>query len=121
MKWNEIAKIGKELPEVEEGAWYGTPSLKVRGKSFCRLKENGKDIVFLTGTVDLQEHLIEHNPAVYYITDHYRGWPAVLARLAKLKPAECRVRLEFGWRLKAPKTLLKELDASPPPRKRAKV
>jgi hypothetical protein len=120
MRWHDVASIGKELPEVEEGVWFRTPALKVRGKSFCRLKENGKDIVFLTGTVDEQEHLIEMNPALYYITDHYRGWPAVLARLAKLTRAECRLRLEFGWRLKAPKTLLKELDPSLPPRKRGR-
>ena len=118
MKWDELVAIGKKLPEVEESVWYNTPALKVRGKSFCRLKEDGEHVVFLTGTVDQQEHLIEHNPAVYHITDHYRGWPAVLARLAKLKPAECRVRLEFGWRLKAPKTLLKAFEVSPPPRQR---
>ncbi|MBL8549099.1 MAG: MmcQ/YjbR family DNA-binding protein [Hyphomonadaceae bacterium] len=119
MKWEEVVAIGKELPDVEESPWYNTPSLKVRGKGFCRLKEDGRDVVFLTGTVDQQEHLIEHNPALYHITDHYRGWPAVLARLAKLKPAEARVRLTFGWRLKAPKTLVKQIDAaSPLPRKR---
>jgi hypothetical protein len=29
-----------------------------------------------------------------FITDHYRGWPAVLAQLSKLKEPECRLRLE---------------------------
>ena len=47
-------------------------------------------------------------PAVYYITDHYRGYPAVLARLAKLKVGEARERLEQGWRLKAPKKLVRD-------------
>jgi hypothetical protein len=110
MTWEQVVALGLKLPEATESVWYGTPALKVRGKSFVRLKENGKDVVFLLQSVDEQEHLIEAAPEIYYITDHYRGWPAVLARLSKLKPAECRLRLEGGWRLKAPKTLLRQYE-----------
>ena len=62
--------------------------------------------------VDEQEFLIESQPDVYFITDHYRGWAAVLARLPKLTAAECRLRLERAWRLKAPKALVKQVDAA---------
>jgi hypothetical protein len=110
MKWAQLVSLGLELPEVAEGIWYRTPALKVRGKSFVRLKENGRDVVFLLENVDEQEHLLETAPDIYYITDHYRGWPAILARLAKLKLAECRLRLERAWRLKAPKTLVRKYD-----------
>jgi hypothetical protein len=41
----------------------------------------------------------------------YTGDAVVLARLAKLRVAECRRRLEQGWRLKAPKALVKQRDA----------
>ena len=112
MKWEQVAKLGLELPEVTEGIWYRTPALNVRGKSFCRLREEGDVIVFLTESVDEQEFLIENKPDVYYITDHYRGWPAVLARLPALTAAECRLRLERAWRLKAPKSLLKQIDGA---------
>lgn len=106
MKWEQVVKLGCALPEVALDIWFRTPALKVRGKSFCRLKEDGKDVVFILESVDEQEALCEAMPDVYYITDHYRGYPAVLARLAKLRVAECRVRLERGWRLKAPRTLV---------------
>src|SRR5688572_33364630 len=102
MKWQQISKLGRELPEVVEDVWWRTPALKVRGKSFVRLKEDGKSVVFLLESVDEQEFLIEAQPDIYFITDHYRGWPAVLARLAKLRVPECRLRLERAWRLKAP-------------------
>jgi hypothetical protein len=121
VNWKQLCKLGKELPEVVEDIWFRTPALKVRGKSFVRLKENGKDVVFLTETVEEQEMLCETQPDIYYITDHYRGWPAVLARLSALRVPECRLRLERAWRLKAPKQLIADLDASPPkkaPRKR---
>ena len=108
MKWSQLVKIGRELPEVVEDRWYGTPALKVRGKGFARLKEDGRTVMFLVDSVDEQEFLIEARPKVYFITDHYRGHPSVLARLTALRPSECRLRLQRAWRLKAPKALLKD-------------
>jgi hypothetical protein len=105
-----LCKLARELPGVTEARWYGTPALKVRDKGFVRLKENGKDVVFMLDSVDEQEALIEASPAVYHITDHYRGWPAVLARLAALTVAEASLRLERAWRVKAPRALVAELD-----------
>jgi hypothetical protein len=108
MTWEQLVKLGCELPEVAEGIWFRTPALKVRGKSFVRLKEDGKSVVFLLESVDEQEFLTRAQPELYFITDHYIGYPAVLARLSKLRVAECRRRLEQGWRLKAPKSLVKQ-------------
>lgn len=108
MKWEKLCQLGLELPEVEEGQWYRTPSLQVHGKSFVRLKEDGTSVVFLLETLDEQAHLLRTQPEVYFITEHYRGWPAILARLSKLKMAECRKRLSEGYRLKAPRKLLYE-------------
>jgi hypothetical protein len=112
MTWDEISLLGRELPEVVEDVWYRTPALKVRGKSFIRLKEDGQSVVFVLEDVIEQQFLLETRPDVYFITDHYRGYPAVLARLAALTEPEARERLEIGWRLKAPKTLVRQRDAS---------
>jgi hypothetical protein len=106
VKWEDVSRIGRELPEVVEDVWFRTPALKVRGRAFVRLKEDGKSVVFLLDSVDEQEALIEAFPEIYFITDHYRGYPAVLARLAALRAPECRLRLAQGYRLKAPKSLL---------------
>ena len=110
MKWEQLCKHGKAFPEVVEDIWYRTPALKVRGKAFCRLMEDGKDVVFMLEDVEEQTVLCENLPAIYYITDHYRGYPAVLARLAKLTAAECKLRLERAWRIKAPKKLVATFD-----------
>ncbi|UQA60611.1 MmcQ/YjbR family DNA-binding protein [Polyangium aurulentum] len=110
MKWEKLCELGRELPEVVEDIWFRTPALKVRGKAMCRLREEGDTVVFLTENVEEQEFLIQTQPDIYYITDHYRGWPAVLARLATLTVPECRLRLERAWRVKAPKRLLAQLD-----------
>ncbi len=112
MKWEKLCQLGRELPEVAEGVWFRTPALNVRSKCFVRLKEDGKSVVFLLESVDEQQFLIEHRPDIYYITDHYRGYPAVLARLSKLTVGECRMRLDTAWQTKAPKTLIKKYRAS---------
>jgi len=51
MTWQELVAIGLQLPEVAESTWYRTPSLAVRGTSFVRLKEDGKNVVFLLDDV----------------------------------------------------------------------
>jgi hypothetical protein len=111
MQWKQVCKLGLELPEVKESTWYGMPSLQVRSKSFAGLKQ--PDIaVFRLESVDEQEVLLENEPDVWFITDHYRGYPAVLARLPLLKTAACRFRLERSWRAVAPVKLVKQLDGS---------
>ncbi|MFN2385166.1 MAG: MmcQ/YjbR family DNA-binding protein [Thermoanaerobaculia bacterium] len=111
MTWKQVCRLARRLPEVREGTWFRTPSLEVRAKSFVRLKEDGQTVVFLLENLDEQELLLLAKPRVFFITDHYRGWPAVLARLSKLHPAECRIRLERAWRKKAPKALVKERES----------
>lgn len=118
MNWAQLCKLGLQLPGVEEGIWFRTPALKVRGKSFVRLKEDGKSVVFLLDDVDDQDLLVEEQPELYFITDHHVGYPAVLARLAKLRVPECRFRLERAWRQKASVTLVRELDAARHPPRR---
>jgi hypothetical protein len=92
------------LPEVEEGTSHGTPSLKVRGKSFVRLKD--ADTLVVLCAVEEKEMLMEAAPETYFETDHYKGWPAVLVRLKRVGAAELRRRLERAWCLKAPKRLI---------------
>ncbi|MGV3625881.1 MAG: MmcQ/YjbR family DNA-binding protein [Archangium sp.] len=113
MKWAQLVKLGRELPEVTDGIWYRTPSLQVKKKHFVRLKEDGTSVVFLLESVDAQQFLINAMPKTYFITPHYEGWPAVLARLSKLSVKEARTRLRHAWLQKAPKKLVASLA---PPR-----
>jgi len=120
MKWAQVVKLALGLPEVAESTWFGTPSLTVRGKGFVRLKDEDT-IVLLVDSVDEQELLMRLEPEVYFITDHYRGWPAVLARLSALRTPGARARLEAAWRVKAPRSLVRARDApaaSPAPTQR---
>jgi len=106
LAWVDVVTIGRGLPEVEEGTWYRTPCLRVRKRSFCRLKEDGETLV--VRVVDLQdkEALLRGKPDVYFTTPHYDGYPYVLVRLADADPGELRELLEDAWRVTAPKRVV---------------
>ena len=112
MTWEEFVSIARELPEVEESSSYGRPSLKVRGKYMAGLNQKEKAFVLRLASVEEQDFLIEMAPQIYYITDHYKGYPAILAHPGKMTKKEARGRLERAWRTQAPKTLVKKFDAA---------
>jgi hypothetical protein len=59
-------------------------------------------------SLDERDMLIESDPGLFHITDHYRDWPTVLVRLDKATPALVRSLLERRFRAIATKKLLKE-------------
>lgn len=95
-----------KLPEIAEGSWYGTPGLFLRGKSLMRVKD--ADTLVFRCTLEEKAFLMEAEPSVYYQTDHYAGWPAVLVRAAAASDAELAHCVERAWRMQAPKTLMAE-------------
>jgi hypothetical protein len=53
-----------------------------------------------------REVLLELDPAVFYLTDHYRPYPAILVRLTKAPMSLVAQVLEQAWRFQAPKSLV---------------
>lgn len=83
--YDPVRGVALKLPNVEEGTSYGTPALKVKGKLFVRLREEG-DAIVLRMPFEQREGLMADDPATYYITDHYREYPWVLVRLDAVRP-----------------------------------
>lgn len=102
------------FPEVEEGASYGMPSYKAFGKFFTRLRS--EDASCVVGQIDFDERdmLCAVEPETFHLTDHYRGYPYVLVRIARIEPERLRMYLTRQWRKNAPKTWLKAWDAGQP-------
>lgn len=100
--WKDVAAIGLALPGVNEGTSYGTPALRVAKAFLTRFRpEDGSIVIKLP--IDERDIRIEAAPAIYFITDHYKAWPAVLVRLSKVSKAELKVLLTRAWRDAAPK------------------
>ena len=83
-----VRKIGLTLPGVEESTAYGAPALKVGGKVLAcvpthRSAEPGS--LMLRVGFDDRAELLAAAPDVYYVTDHYLGYSAVLVRLSLVK------------------------------------
>ena len=109
--------VARALPGVEEGFSYGTAALKVRGKLMARLKEDGKTLVVRVTPTD-RDLLLQFEPSVFFITEHYRNYPWVLVRLARIARSRLDEVLEEAWRLVAARRLQTEYDGEPRPRTR---
>ena len=120
MDFDDVIRIGSQLPEVEVSTSYGTPALKVRGKSFCRLwgeaerdrKGPAVDGEVLVVFVDVAEKRawIETSDGALFDQAHYHGHGAMLVRLAEVDEDLLADVLEQSYRLKAPRTMLRRLD-----------
>ena len=107
--WETVQRLGSELPEVDEGTSYSTPALKVRGKMFARLREDGATLVVWTDFLE-REALTQGDPETFFVTPHYQDYPLVLIALERVDEQELRELLIESWRLKAPKRVLRAYD-----------
>jgi hypothetical protein len=111
--WDDVVAIGLRFPEVEVSTWFRTPSLKVRGKSMCRLRTDPDALVLRVIDLGEREALLQGQPDAFFSTPHYDGYPYVLVRLEAVDPVELAELIEDAWRIQAPKRLVKVYDAEP--------
>jgi hypothetical protein len=109
LTWDEFCARAARLPGVETGTCYGTPALYVRKRFLCRLKEDGDSVAIKLDFAD-RDVLLEAEPRAFYLTDHYRPYPAVLMRLGRVRPAMAMELLEQAWRRAAPKSLVRAAE-----------
>jgi hypothetical protein len=79
-----VAAIGRTLPDVELTTTWGKATLKVRGTMFVCLashKSAEPDTLVVMMDIADRDALIEENPQVYYLKEHYLEYPCVLVRL----------------------------------------
>ncbi len=96
INFEKVRKIGLALPDVEESTAFGAPALKVRGKLLAcvptnRSAEPGSLMVRIG--FDCRTELLAAAPDVYYVTDHYVGYTAVLVRMSRVTPDVLRALL----------------------------
>ena len=88
-----IRKLAASLPGVEEGTSYGTPAFRFKKKLIARLHQDGKSLVLKVGDAT-RDHLLQADSDTFFITDHYRGYPYVLAHLDRLTTTDLRKLLQ---------------------------
>ncbi|HEY3777012.1 MAG TPA: MmcQ/YjbR family DNA-binding protein [Rhizomicrobium sp.] len=109
----QLREIALSFPGVSEGTSYGRASYLVGKKFFTRLRSEDDSVVLIVGSIDERDMLLESDPRLFHITEHYRNYASVLARMAKLDTETLRAMLDRRWRAMVPKKLTKQADENP--------
>src|SRR5690349_7380756 len=108
---DDVRRIALSLPETSEKPWYGTPGFRVKDKGFLRIRTEAEGgLVVFVADLSEQDALLASDPATFFTTPHYDGYPAVLVDIAAIDVDELRELITDSWRLKAPKRVLKAFD-----------
>jgi hypothetical protein len=99
--FDTVRNIGLALAGVEESTAYGFPALKVDGKLLACVPANRSaepgSIVVRVG-FDERAELLAAAPDIYYLTDHYAEYTAVLVRLSRVNPDVLRDLLGMAYK-----------------------
>jgi hypothetical protein len=96
--FEDVRKIAATLPNVEESTSYGTPAFKVQGALFMRLRDDLDSLVIRVER-DRRQEMIDADPEVYFLTDHYLNYPWILVRMSHVRPDALRDLLHGAWQL----------------------
>jgi hypothetical protein len=80
----EARKIALATPGASEGPYFGKPAIFLGEDYLCRVHDKEAAVVLRTGSMEMREVMLEAEPRLFYITDHYKSFPVILARLAAL-------------------------------------
>ena len=117
--WDDVDRLALALPETAVGTSYGNRAWTVKGKAFAwerplrkadreALGDAAPDGPILGARVEhlvAKEALLAGDPAVYFTTPHFDGYPAILVRLGAIGVAELEELLAEAWLARAPKRL----------------
>jgi hypothetical protein len=120
--WDDVRRLALGLPETGEHISRGRPQWRVRDKLFVLerplrtrdLEELGDAAptgAVLGARVDglaAKEALLADNPAVYFTTSHFDGYPMILVVLERIAPDELEELIVEAWLSRAPKRLAAE-------------
>ena len=110
-EYKRVCEIARKLPGVEESSSYGTPALKVKGRFMCRLRSEAEGALAIRCDFVDRQILLQADPEVFFVTEHYQEYPMILVRLDKIRLSALPDLIERAWRMAAPAKLVAEYDA----------
>jgi len=120
--FTKVRAAATGLPDVEETTSWGAPALKVHGTMFvCQAINKQAEPNTLVVRMDIAQRdaLIDEDPAVYYLKDHYVDYPCVLVRLSRVHPDALRDLVQTAYRFVSatrPQRRARRRPAAPPRR-----
>ncbi len=101
INFDTVREIGLALPGVVDSTAYGNLALKAHGKLLaCVPTHRSAEPKSLVVKVDFGDRaqLLAEAPDVYYVTEHYVGYPSVLVRLSRVTPDVLRDLLGMAYK-----------------------
>jgi hypothetical protein len=108
--FDTVRDLARALPGVEGGGSAGAPALTLKGKLLAWLREDPEVLAVKVSPVN-REYLLKAEPAIFFVTEHYREYPIVLVRLPRIGRRRLAEVLEEAWRQVAPKRMRSAYDA----------
>jgi hypothetical protein len=116
--YERYLKIVLALPGAEASTSYGTPAVKIRGKTLSRWRTEAEGALAVRCDFLDRQILLQTQPEVFFLTDHYLNYPMILLRLDKVSREVLKDVTERAWRLVAPEKLVRERDQALTPREK---
>ena len=108
--FNQVRRLCKALPEVEERETWGDVTFRVRSKIFLIGSPEG-DGVSIKASLDDQSGLVAMDPDTFSVAAYTGRYGWVRVRLAGLSPQLAERLIANAWRRTAPKRLVTKLDS----------
>jgi hypothetical protein len=120
--WEDVRRIALALPETMEESSREVIEWRFRNKIFVWERPLRRADIEALGTaaptgpilgvrvadVGVKEALVADDPAVYFTTPHFKGYPAVLVRLDMITVRELEEIALEAWLTRAPKRLARK-------------
>jgi len=91
---SEARKIALAVPGAFEKPHFGKPCVFVGDHFLCRVHDKEEAVALRTGSMEMRDVMLEAEPKLFYLTDHYRNFPMLLARLETLDKKRLKDLLE---------------------------
>jgi hypothetical protein len=117
--WEDVRRLALALPQTQEGVKWGNRSWMVKDKGFvwerplrqsdlAALGDAAPEGPILGARVEhemAKQALLSDDPAVYFTTPHFDGYPAILVRLEAITLDDLEELVTEAWLTRAPKRL----------------
>ena len=80
----EAKKIMLAMKGASEAPYFGKPAIFYAENFVGRVHDKEEAVALRVGTIEMRDVMLEAEPRLFYITDHYKPWPMLLARLKVL-------------------------------------
>ena len=82
----EARQVMLSIPGTDERLWFNQPSVFIHDRFLAKTHHKEDAVTLQVGSMEMRDMMLEAEPKLFYITDHYRNFPFILARLSALTP-----------------------------------